>query len=54
MMFKSSLLVLLGAAVLAQTYSAKLTSDTPVMIALTGKSATDSAECKEQFVSRHS
>jgi hypothetical protein len=57
MMFNSSLFVLLGAAIIGQTYSAatlKLTADVPVMMWSTGKSAASSAQCKEQFVFGHS
>jgi hypothetical protein len=56
-MFKPSLLVILGAAIIGQTHpaaSAQMISTAPELISSEGRSAENNKQCEEQFVLKHS
>jgi hypothetical protein len=57
MMFKPSLLLLVCAAIIVQTFAAasvQIRSNIPDLISSTGESAQDAEQCEEQFVLNHS
>jgi hypothetical protein len=56
-MFKPSLLVILGAAIIGQTHpaaSAQMISTAPELISSEGRSDENNKQCEEQFVLKHS